>query len=952
MAKRKQFSALPTMVGLATLLAAVPAEALEWKQPDPEDLLEVGLISPMVVPLADGRTLVVGGLTGNLSSLSAVDQAYLIDPSASSPQKKVSKVASMSTVRHGHAAALLPGGRVLVVGGFPDAKNQAALASAEVYDPASNTWTTIESTGAARAWATATPLPDGRVLLVGGTDGKNSLDSVESFDPFAKDGAGKWNGLAPMKVGSESLGRYAHSATLLLDGRLLVAGGVRGSGATQDAVLLDLTAPTGQPWSKAANIGQGRAGHTAVRMRGGQVALLGGCSSVPSFEISEAAANGCVAENGVRFYTPEKNSWGLLGGPAPGGLGGRIWVGLRNGWILAAGGRSKNSEPGKSDGLSEKSVSFLRAPGAASGDPGDVDAPLGNSWAWGEEDASSPLTLKMPRSFAGVTVDQRGRVLVVGGLKDGFAQQSVEFLDYLDNGTPCPGGLLTPLECASGVCSDGVCCDRRCNSVCDACIKDKTNLGKDGLCGADTKEEGKLGCKLSGASCSGNSIDVGRCSGGACVTEVQDCGYFKCQDKKFCPTTCNSINDCISTNPPVVCADVGGSKVCSPQLANGAACSVDADCKSSLCEPKEPASTIKPSPARVCCAQECSNDLCDSTGVIRNFCGDGGACKKSYEYCNGFVCSNAACLTSCSTNEDCTKDHYCDAPKCKPRQVNGATCQNDAQCASGVCAEGVCCDDPECKGNLCKSCLSENTDAANGVCAPVKVGTDPRNACTDETGTNICGKTGACNGAGACAFAAAGTSCKASSCKGHKQTDYRCSGAGACEPEEKSCESQLICDVSGSQCKTGCDADTDCVGNFSCDTVGRKCRSECSQKSDCKANFNCNKATKQCVQVATCIDAVTYLDAKGIEQKCRPNHRCSDSTDSSADACAGPCRSSLDCADGFVCGASGDCRPPPVAVDPGDCFCSSPGRAASSSPAVLALLVLVLAGALQRRRAR
>ncbi len=912
----------------------------------------MGLISPVVVPLVDGRTLVVGGLTGPLSSLTAVDKAFLIDPSAPSPQKMISEVAPMSTARHGHAAALLPGGRVLVVGGFPDKDSNAALTSAEIYDPASDTWTTIEGTGAARAWATATPLPDGRVLLVGGTDGKNSLDSVESFDPFAKDGAGKWNGLAPMKVGNETLGRHAHSATLLLDGRLLVAGGVRGSGATQDAVLLDLAAPSGQPWSKAANIGQGRAGHTAIRMRGGQVALLGGCSNPPSFEISEAAANGCVAENGVRYYTPEKNSWGLLSGPEPAGLGGRIWVGLRSGWILAAGGRYKNSEPGKSDGLSEKSVSFFRAPGASSDDPGDVGAPLGGFWDWAVEDASSPLTLQVPRAFAGVTVDQRGRVLVVGGLKDGFAQQSVEFLDYLDNGTPCPKSPQTSLECASGVCSDGVCCDRRCDSVCDACVKGKTNLGKDGLCGADIAQEGTLGCKLSGASCSDNSIDVGRCSGGACVDEVQDCGYFKCQDKKLCPTTCNGVVDCISSNPPLVCADVGGSKVCSPQLADGTACSGDIDCKSSQCEPKEPASTIKPSPARVCCAQDCGADQCDSTGVIRNSCGDGGACKKSYEYCNGFKCSGAACLTSCNTHQDCTEDHYCDTPTCKPRQANGTSCESDVQCASGVCVEKVCCDSPECKTNLCKSCRATNTAVAEGVCAPVKINTDPREACADEIGQNPCGKTGACNGAGACNFVAADTPCKASTCKDQVQTDHRCDGAGICSPSTKDCEGQLVCDASGSQCRTGCDADADCVGNFSCDTAGRKCRSECSQKGDCKAGFNCNKATKQCVQVATCIDAVTYLDDKGIEQKCRPNHRCSDSTDGGADACAGPCRSSLDCADGFVCGASGDCRQPPVAGDPGDCFCSSPGRAASSSPAALALLALALAGALQRRRAR
>lgn len=350
MAMGKRISALPAALAL---LWAAPAEALQWKQPEPADLLATGLIAPAMVPLPDGKTLVIGGLTGQINgttpAFSAVADVYLIDPSAPSPLKMISKVASMSAARHGHATALLPGGRVLVAGGLPDDESTSAVASAEIYDPDSNTWTSIDGMGAARAFATATALPSGKVLIVGGTDGTTSLDSAESFDPFAKDGVGKWNGLAPMKIGNESLGRHAHSATILQDGRVLVAGGVRGVGATQDALLLDLNAPSGQPWSKAASIGQVRAGHTAVRMPSGEVVLLGGCSNPPSFEIATAPADGCVAQTGLRFYSPGKNSWGTLAGGTPGDLGGRLFVGLRNGWLLAAGGRYKNSAPNVRD---------------------------------------------------------------------------------------------------------------------------------------------------------------------------------------------------------------------------------------------------------------------------------------------------------------------------------------------------------------------------------------------------------------------------------------------------------------------------------------------------------------------------------------------------------------------------------------------------------------------------
>ncbi|MCS6900926.1 MAG: kelch repeat-containing protein [Myxococcales bacterium] len=951
MTKRKRLSALRRTLVLAALLAAAPAEALEWQQPGPGDTLEVGLLSPAVVPLADGRTLVVGGLTGALTSLEAVNKAYLIDPSAPSPQKMIAEAASMATARHGHAAVLLPGGKVLVVGGFSDAKGSTALKSAEIYDPLTNTWTLAEETGAERAWATATVLPDGRVLLVGGTNGQNSLDSVEIFDPFAKNGAGKWNGLAPMKINGESLGRHAHSATLLLDGRLLVAGGVRGTGVTQDALLLDLSAPSGQPWSKASNIGQMRAGHTAVRMRGGQVALLGGCSSVPSFEISDNAAAGCVPENGIRFYTPEKNSWGQLSGPNPVNppLGGRIWVGLRNGWLLAAGGRYKGA-----NGLSEKSVSFLRAPLHDDKDPGNVEASLGSSWSWFEEDGSSKLTLQVPRAFAGVAVDQRGRVLVVGGLKDGFAQKTIEFLDYLDNGAPCPQGLLTPLECASGVCSDGVCCDRRCDSDCDACTKEKTNLGKDGLCGADFAKEGEIGCKLDKALCDikSNSIDVGRCSGGFCITQVQVCGYFKCEDKKPCPTSCVTSSDCISGKPPVVCT---AQKICSPELENGSVCLVHADCASGHCEPNAPASTNNKAPPRVCCAQDCDEDKCDSAGVIRNFCDSNGACKKSYEYCQGFVCNGATCLTSCSTDKDCIQGYFCDQDAlCKRQAKLGESCTKDEQCdgKGNVCAEGVCCNDAACKNASCRSCLSVNTGVSDGTCAPVQYGMDPRDFCLNELNEKPCGQTGVCNGGGACEVVAFNAPCAPSSCTDQVQTDFLCNGSGNCVERTTTCPGNLVCDASGSKCKSGCDGDSDCADGFACNTKERTCSTRCEDKRDCKPGFNCNKVTERCVQVATCIDERNLLTKQGEPKSCRDGHRCRDDLEGGAEACLEPCRSSLDCLDGLVCSASGNCRLPPVAAEPSDCFCSLPGRPAPMSLMVLALLALGLAGARQRRRAR
>src|SRR6476660_7361908 len=93
---------------------------------------------------------------------------------------------SLGTPRSSHTATLLPNGKMLVVGGFSDISGY--LASAELYDPASGTWTATGSLTTARSGYTATLLPNGKVLVVGGANGNGStflgeLASAELYDP-------------------------------------------------------------------------------------------------------------------------------------------------------------------------------------------------------------------------------------------------------------------------------------------------------------------------------------------------------------------------------------------------------------------------------------------------------------------------------------------------------------------------------------------------------------------------------------------------------------------------------------------------------------------------------------------------------------------------------------------------------------------------------------------------
>ena len=161
--------------------------------------------------LLDGKVLVAGGSGGGGAT------AEVYDPNAGS----WTPTAAMTGRRSGHAAVRLPDGKVLVVGGSGTDGSFPPLASAELYDPVSASWTAIESMGWPRVYPTATLLPDGDVLVTGGFSGgdNNQVDQLapaELFDPTQL----TWTATTAM-----SQVRVYHTASLLPDGRVLVVGG-------------------------------------------------------------------------------------------------------------------------------------------------------------------------------------------------------------------------------------------------------------------------------------------------------------------------------------------------------------------------------------------------------------------------------------------------------------------------------------------------------------------------------------------------------------------------------------------------------------------------------------------------------------------------------------------------------------------------------------------------------
>jgi hypothetical protein len=167
---------------------------------------------PVAAKLADGRVLFAGGYDPG-SAPSYLRSAEIFNPATGS----FSLLSSVMGARRDYAAAApLEDGRVLIVGG--DNGGSPALASAEVYNPATNSFSAVGSMGTPRSGPSAAPLPDGRVLVVGGNDGTTNLASAEVFNPAT-------NSFSSTGIGSMAGPRLQAEATPLADGRVLVAGG-------------------------------------------------------------------------------------------------------------------------------------------------------------------------------------------------------------------------------------------------------------------------------------------------------------------------------------------------------------------------------------------------------------------------------------------------------------------------------------------------------------------------------------------------------------------------------------------------------------------------------------------------------------------------------------------------------------------------------------------------------
>lgn len=241
--------------------------------------------------LQNGQVLVVGGWTRNWGSTSYCE---IYDPVTGNWKE----TGQPSTPKLRHVAILLTSGKVLVAGGY---EMDGGGSVAELFDPVMGTWSQAKPLNQNRELPGIVQLLDGRVLLCGGDSYSNPetwLHSVEIFNPTTN----MWALTGPMNDG-----RVGHTATVIANGKVLVAGG-HGVASFDSAELYD---PTTEVWTRTGSMHRSRSFHSATLLADGRVLVSGG------YDLTDGASNGGGAPE-AEIYDPTSGMWTQVGSLAIG----------------------------------------------------------------------------------------------------------------------------------------------------------------------------------------------------------------------------------------------------------------------------------------------------------------------------------------------------------------------------------------------------------------------------------------------------------------------------------------------------------------------------------------------------------------------------------------------------------------------------------------------------------
>ncbi len=597
---------------------------------------------------------------------------------------------TMEFSRSGHHMILAADGKVYV--------GCNSVAAIEVFDPATNTFTT-------KASATSMPtecamgLATGKIRIVGADE------TVNTYDPATD----TWTAGA---TGSTS--RYNAIVVTLADGRTIVATGNAGSTALKTTDMYD---PSTNTWTAKASMNSVRTNAAVALLPSGKVLVAGGYDDAYT-QLSS-----------TEIYDPTADTWTAGPNlPAPVVRATAAVVGTK---AIVVGGSGSSGDtattaiydPATNTFTAGPALTTARAAAMTAVTPDGRLFVIGGSLGGGDvissavDVADAALTkftatakTYLPRQSAAAIALPDNRVLVTGGMSYMGSYSSSELLSAFADGKSCSWGG----ECASGFCASGVCCNTACGGACERCDV----AGKVGVCGA-----ANAGTECgAAASCTGSTLSArGRCDGTAttCTPPAPTgcAGGLLCADATSCLTKCTKDADCttggcdVTTGLCLVGSSDAGPAVApvpegSPKILGSATrCTSASECTTGFCVDG------------VCCDSECK-EKCHSCALP----GSPGRCTEEPLG----VDLRAECGPALSCAGTCGKGGICTTSvtgsQCQPSTCTGATTGKGA----AVCvAQGVPCDTSnlvafDCGAYICDPAFGACRTSCNesNACAP------------------------------------------------------------------------------------------------------------------------------------------------------------------------------------------------------------------------------------------
>jgi hypothetical protein len=583
---------------------------------------------------SDGRVLVASGYSRGISAATA--KAELFDPSGGT----WSAAGSLKVARMHHTLTALPNGSAVAAGGVVTSDGTTVtsrLKSAELYDASTNAWSALPDMSEPRSFHTATLLGDGRVLVAGGDGAAGALDTAELFQLDANGAACK--------------------AAATCDSGFCVDGVCCASACTTSCNACD-AASTGKASGTCAPVLAGKDPRNDCKDDGAPACKndglcdgAGGCEKYPA---SPCTPKACTADADC-----------ASGACADGVCCDSACSGACEACTAAKKGSGKDGTCG---------------PVAKGADPDAECGTMGTGTCRGDATCDGARSCRVPNAGKSCAPAACSNTVTLAaaaqcGATGDCTPTTTDCTPYTCDpkqvacrttcttdaqcatGAHCNAGACeksaagaackTAAECTSGFCADGVCCDAACDGQCEAC--DLT--GTEGTC---TPVAGPP--HGSRAACAGADPCAGTCNGlltTACAYPGADtsCGASaSCTDGSETGDRCNGSGDCVAS-PVKACAPFTcGTDACKTT------CKTDADCITGY---------------RCDASKACVSTLggsCSTGDTLTE--PDGG--KKS---CSPYLCAAGECTTSCKKDSECASPATCQGEHCVAPSDGGCGCR-------------------------------------------------------------------------------------------------------------------------------------------------------------------------------------------------------------------------------------------------------------------------------------